>query len=187
MQVGLDRYLIAPGEAAELKARVSTKDGEAIKESPTVELEKIGANGEVMAESMKTLEMTPMADAPEIWQLSLHELEEGTWRITTTHRHPALKGLSETRDLIVSNQTGQEGLELGGDLANLTRMAAIGGHLAGTMDQAEAILKDLGSKLKPQNREHRETIRLWNGYFSMLLVMALLCTEWVLRKRQGLP
>ena len=187
LQVGLDRYLVAPGEAAELKARVSTKDGEVIKESPTVELERIGANGEVMAESVKTLEMTPMADAPEIWQLSLNELEEGTWRITTTHRHPALKGLSETRDLIVRNQTGQEGLELGGDLANLTRMAAIGGHLAGTMDQADSILMDLGSKLKPQNREHRETLSLWNGYFSMLLVMALLCTEWVLRKRQGLP
>src|SRR5208337_2051429 len=57
LQVGLDRYLIAPGEAAELKARVSTTDGGVIKDSPTVKIERIGANGEVMAESVKTLEM----------------------------------------------------------------------------------------------------------------------------------
>jgi len=54
-------------------------------------------------------------------------------------------------------------------------------------DQAEALMKDLASKLKPRNQEHRETIRLWNNYVSMALVMVLLCTEWVLRKRHGLP
>jgi len=147
----------------------------------------LDAKGEPIADSVKTLEMSPLADAPEIWQLSLHDLAEGAWRITTTHPRLASPGLSETRELLVRDQTGQEGLDLGGDLAGLTRMAAIGGHRAGTPDQADAILQDLGSRLTPRLREHRETIRLWNGYSSMFLVMALLCAEWVLRKRQGLP
>ena len=69
----------------------------------------------------------------------------------------------------------------------MTRIAEVGGHRAGTADQAEALMKDFASKLKPRNQEHRETIRLWNSYASMSLVMVLLCVEWVLRKRQGLP
>ncbi len=131
--------------------------------------------------------MLPLADAPGIWQLSLNGLDEGSWRITTTHRHPELKGLAEVRDLIVRSQNGLEGLDLGGDLPGLSRMAAAGGHLAGMMDQARPILDDLASKLKPRNQEHRETLRLWNSYLSLFLVVALLTVEWVIRKRLGLP
>ena len=103
--------------------------------------------------------------------------------------HPAAdsKELSETRDLIVRSQNGVEGLEFGGDLAGLARLAEVGGHRAVTMDQADVLLKELASKLKPRTQERRATIRLWNSYLSMIVVFTLLCTEWVLRKRHGLP
>jgi len=187
LQVGLDRYLMTPSEAAEFKARVATKNGEPVTEPPRVKVEPIAPGGEPIPESARNFEMLPVAGAPGIWQLSLNGLDEGSWRITTTHRHPELKGLAEVRDLIVRSQNGLEGLDLGGDLPGLTRMAAAGGHLAGTMDQARPILQDLASKLKPRIQEHRETLRLWNGYLSLLLVVALLAVEWVMRKRLGLP
>jgi hypothetical protein len=78
-------------------------------------------------------------------------------------------------------------LDLSGDLPALSRMASAGGHQAATMDQSDALLKDFCGKLKPRTQERRETIRLWNSYASIAVVLALLCTEWVLRKRQGLP
>jgi hypothetical protein len=187
LQVGLDRHLMGPDESAELKARVSGSNGEPLRDSPIVKLEKIGDNGEVIAGSVKQLDMLPMAEAPGLWHLSLENLEEGLWRATTTHHAGDLSGLSETRDLIVRSQNGAEGLNLGGDLAGLSRMANAGGHRAGTMDQADSLLQDLASKLRPRTQERRETIRLWNSYISMAVVMALLCTEWVLRKRVGLP
>jgi hypothetical protein len=187
LQVGLDRYLMSPADSAELKARVATGRGDPIIEPPVVKLGKIDDNGEVIAGSERTLEMLPMAEAPGIWRLSLQGLDEGLWRVTTSHRASELQGLTESRDLIVRSQNGVEGLDLSGDLPGLTRMANVGGHQAGTADQAEALMKDLASKLKPRNQERRETIRLWNSYASMALVMVLLCTEWVLRKRHGLP
>jgi hypothetical protein len=187
LQVGLDRYLMSPADSAELKARVVTGRGEPANDPPVVKLERIGDTGQVLAGSEKTLEMSPMAEAPGIWRLSLHGLEEGLWRVTTRHGGQELQGLTESRELVVRSQNGVEGLELGGDLPGLTRMANVGGHQAGTADQAEAQMQDLASKLKPRDQEHRETIRLWSNYGSMALVMALLCAEWVLRKRHGLP
>ena len=186
LQVGLDRYLMTPTETADLKARVSSAQGEPVRPAPTVKLERIGAKGEAVRDAERTLEMSPMANAPGIWQLSLNGLSEGSWRITTCEETPELKGVTETRDIIVRDLNGLEGLDLGGDLPNLTRLAAAGGHQAGMMDQAEAIVKDLATRLKPRTQEHRETIRLWNSYLTLVVVIALLCVEWVLRKRRGL-
>jgi hypothetical protein len=187
LQVGLDRYLMTPSETAELKARASTLNGQPVTQPPVVKVEQIAPNGEPVPDSGRDFEMLPLADAPGLWQLSLKGLEEGSWRITTTHRQGELKGLMEVRDLLVRSQNALEGLDLGGDLPALTRLAAAGGHLAGTMDQADALLKDFASKLKPRPQEHRQTIRFWTSYPALLLVVALLSAEWVLRKRQGLP
>jgi hypothetical protein len=186
LQVGLDRYYITPGEIAELKARASTKTGEPLNDSPEVTLERIGDNGQAAAGSSKTLAMQPMADAPGLWHLPVGGLEEGLWKITTAHRHPELNGLAETRELSVQDRNTLEGLELGGDLANLNRMAAIGGLRAGRVDQCEGILREFAARLKPRKQEHRQTLRLWNNYGALFIVAALLCTEWVLRKRHGL-
>jgi len=186
LQVGIDRYLMTPAETAELRARVANAKGEPLRQPPMVKLEPIGSDGEPVAEATRTSEMSAMSDAPGIWQLSLSGLAEGSWRVTILEEGSELKGVTETRDIIVRDLNGLEGLELGGDLPNLARLAAAGGHQAGTLDQAEAIVKDLAARLKPRAQEHRETIRLWNNYFALLFVVALLGVEWVLRKRRGL-
>jgi len=187
LQVGLDHYLMGPGDTAELKARITGTSNEPPQHSPIVKLERIADNGEVLPDSSKTLEMLPMPDAASLWHVPLENLEEGWWRITTTHPSNTPKGLTEVRDLVVRSQNGVEGLELGGDMPALSRMANAGGHHAVAMDQTDDSIRDFCSRLKPRSQERRETIRLWNSYISILTILALLCTEWVLRKRQGLP
>jgi len=187
LQVGLDRYLMAPTDSAELKARVATAQREPPREPPVAKLEQIGDNGAVVAGSTKQQEMLPMAGAPGLWRLPIEGLEEGLWRITVTHPAAELRQLSETRELIVRNASGVEGLDLTGDFAGLERLASASGYRAARLDQADSLLQDLATRLKPRTQQRRETLRLWNSYLSMGLVMGLLCTEWVLRKRQGLP
>ena len=187
LQVGLDRYLLGPGDAAELKTRIAIPSGGEPGQSPMVKLEKLDENGQVVTNSTRSLEMLPVPEAPSIWQTSVEGLEEGWWRLTTTHPAKELQGLSEIRELVVRSQNAVEGLDLAADLASLNRMANAGGSRAITMDQTDPYLKDFCSSLRPRPQERRETIRLWNSYLSMLLVLGLLCTEWVLRKKQGLP
>lgn len=187
LQVGLDRYLLGPGEAAELKVRATLPSGETPAQSPMVKLEKMGEHGQVIAAATRNLEMSPLTEAALAWQLSLEGLDEGWWRVTTTHPASELQGLSEVRELVVRSQNTVEGIDLGTDLASLNRMAKAGGSQAVPLADAEAYVKDFCSKLKPRLQERRETIRLWNSYLSMLLVFGLLCAEWILRKREGLP
>ncbi len=191
LQAGLDRSLIGLGETAELKARIASAAGTAASASPVpapaFTLELLDEQGKVAANLSDRFSWTPAPELPGLWRLSLENLPEGRWRVSVGHPDASLKQLVETREILVRGQNSTEGLDLSGDLPGLTRMAGAGGGLAGTMDQTDTILRDMAGRLKPRWLEHRQTIRLWNSYPAMLLLMALLCIEWVLRKRQGLP
>ena len=76
----------------------------------------------------------------------------GLWRVTASHRDAGLQGLTETRDLVVRSENGLETLDLSADLPNLNRLAKAGGLQAGTLDQTEALLKDLSDKLNRATR-----------------------------------
>jgi hypothetical protein len=187
LQVGLDRSLMNLGEQAELKARTSSADGSKAGSPPSIKLEQLDERGQVVTNLSDRVAWAPVDESPGLWRLSLENLAEGRWRVTVGHADPGLRQVVETREFLVRGRNSVEGLELGGDLPALNRMAAAGGGMAGTMDQTDGILRDLAAKLKPRWQDRRETIRLWNSYYTMLLVMALLCVEWTLRKRHGLP
>jgi uncharacterized membrane protein len=187
LQVGLDRYLLAPGESAEFKVRVARNIGEPPVDPPDVTLTRLAEDGTPVAGCSRTIALTGLPEAPGIWRAALEAPEPGTWRLTATHHDRELQGLAEARDLVVRSENGLETLDLSGDLPNLNRLAKAGGLWAGTLDQTDALLRDLTDKLKPRHQEQREAIRFWSSYLSMTLVVALLCVEWVLRKRLGLP
>ena len=187
LQVGLDRYLLAPGESAEFKVRVARKAGEPPVDPPDVTITRLADDGTPVAGSSRPIAMTGLPEAPAIWHTALEAPEPGTWRVTATHRDRELQGLAETRDLVVRSESGLETLDLSGDLPNLNRLAKAGGLWAGTLDQTDTLLRDITAKLKPRHQERREAIRFWSSYLSMTLVVTLLCVEWVLRKRLGLP
>ena len=187
LQVGLDRSLLRLGETAELKARTASAAGDGPGGAPGLQLELLDEQGQAVTNLGAVSGWSAVGESPGLWRVTLADLPEGRWRATVRHADPALSQVAESREFLVRGQSSAEGLDLSGDLPALNRLATIGGGRAGTMDQTDGIVHDLVGKLKPRWEERRETIRLWNNYGSMLLVMALLCVEWALRKRQGLP
>lgn len=180
LQVGLDRSLLAPGDAAEFRARASDAKGEPLPEAPTVRVQPSGDNTQATP-----IPMSALPEATGIWRLPVADLDPGIWRVTISH--PSLPGVEEVRELSVRDQTGLEGIELAADLPALQRMANAGGHRAVTLQDSAAALREFSSRLKPRTTERRQTIRLWNNYISLAIVIAALGAEWMLRKRHGLP
>ena len=60
-------------------------------------------------------------------------------------------------------------------------------HRAGDYSEAEAVINGLLPKLEPRVNPRSETVGLWNSYWVIMLVLTLLMTEWIWRKRRGLP
>ena len=187
LQAALDRTLIAPHEGAELRVRARHRDGTPASGSPRATLQRLDEQGRPDPASARELELSPVKDADGLWHLPITELGEGHWRIAVTSGDPDLAGLVENRDLVVRAHQTQEGLELGADLANLSRLAVTGGFRADTLDQAEDLVRDLAAHLEPHETVHRATHTLWDNYAALLIVLGLLATEWVWRKRVGLP
>lgn len=184
LEAGLDRYLMDPGESAELRVRAAPAEGAPSAGPPLVRAERTGADP---APAPTLLPAFPLAGVPGLWRIEVGGLEEGVWRLTITHPDPRLKGLSETRELTVRRRAGVEEFNLAGDPGNLARLAAAGGGRAATLDQADELARSMASGLRPRKETRQKTVRLWNNAVSMLVVMALLCLEWFIRKRSGLP
>jgi hypothetical protein len=187
LQAALDRSLIAPGDQVELRARTRLADGTAITVPPHARVQRLDDQGEPVADTEREIELARVQDADALWHHTLAGLGVGRWRITVTSPHPDLATLAETRDLVVRAHQSQEGIELGADLANLSRLAAAGAFRADTMAQATALVRDLAERLEPRTNPRTKTRSLWDNYGALLLVVVLLLTEWVWRKREGLP
>ena len=187
LQVGLDRYVFAPGETAEIRARSSLANGERTGQPPRLRLEPIDARGAVIAESVRVSDFTLVPDSLDIWHHPVTGLAEGRWRLTVTSPHPELQSLAETRELSVRVPSGPEGLELSADGAALARLAAAGGHAAGGLEHADGLASDLAKRLQPRARDRLRTLSLWDNYVALLLVVGCLSAEWIWRKRRGLP
>lgn len=187
LQAALDRALIAPREAVELRVRARRADGTAVDTAPHATVIKLDEKGEPIAASARELDLGQVADADALWHVTLSDLPEGRWRVKVRCAHPDLDKLEEVRDLIVRAHQSQEGIELGADGANLARLAEAGNYRADTLDQAGPLIRDLAARLEPRTTPHRTTHSLWDNYLALLVVVGLLAIEWVWRKRVGLP
>jgi uncharacterized membrane protein len=187
LQVSLDRSLLAPGETAELRARITTKGGSPVTTPPQLKLEQLDAHGAVVPDSARAVEMKAIPDSADIWQFAVAGVPEGQWRATVTSAQPELAALSEAREILVRSQQGSELLELSADPASLARLAELGGGQSGDFAQADAIVRRFAEKLKPRDRDVVRTFSLWDNYAVLVLLVGALATEWVLRKRNGLP
>ncbi len=187
LQASLDRPLVAVGETAEIRARAVTTGGEPVEAAPALQLDQLDAQGNAVAGSGRLVGMKHIADSAGIWQASLDGLPVGRWRATVSSGHPDLNGLGEVREFQVRDRPGREYLELGADPAALARLAEIGGGTSGNFSQADAILKQIASKLKPRDREETRTNSLWDNYLILILILGLLIGEWAWRKKIGLP
>ena len=62
-----------------------------------------------------------------------------------------------------------------------------GGFRADTLDQAVPLITELCEHLETKDTPHRTTHSLWDNFGALLVVLGLLCAEWMWRKRVGLP
>jgi hypothetical protein len=185
LQAALERGLLEPGEAVDLRARAVLGDGSPAG-APRLVAERIDERGEPLPDTRTAPAFAPAGEG-NLWSMRLGGLAEGRWRFTVTSDHPELAGLSEVRELVVRRRQGVEGLDLGADRANLQRITAAGGGRAVGAAEARELVRDFAATLEPRISERRTTISLWQNHLALLLVTGLLVAEWTWRKRRGLP
>lgn len=182
LQVALDRSLIQWGEAVDLRARAVDDAGEP-GTRPQVHLVRLDEAGESIPGSRIDGAFARMDDS-DVWSQRLIDLEQGRWRITVTD---ADEDLTEVRDLLVVRRSSNEGVELGADGAAMARIAAAGDGMAVHAVEMEALARHVVQHLAPRTSERRSTVSLWQSHAALLLVVVLLVSEWLTRKRRGLP
>lgn len=187
LQAALDRALIAPRERAEIRVRARHKDGSPATGVVQAEVARLDAEGKAVEGSLQRIDLSPVGDADALWHAGIEGLGEGRWRVTVKSDDPDLATLTEVRDLVVRDRQSQEGIELGADPVNLSRLATAGGFRADSLDQAVPLIQDLADRLVPKANPRRTTHSLWDNYLALILVLGLLAVEWVWRKRVGLP
>ncbi len=187
LQAALDRALIAPRERAEIRVRARHKDGSAATGAVHADVARLDVDGKEIDGSLRRIDLSPVGDADALWHAGLEGLGEGRWRVTVKSDDPELATLNEVRDLVVRDRQSQEGIELGADPVNLSRLATAGGFRADSLDQAVPLIQDLAERLVPKANPRRTTHSLWDNYLALVLVLGLLAVEWVWRKRVGLP
>ena len=185
LQAALDRGLLEPGEAAELRARAVDGDGKPVG-VPRVAIERLDEAGQPVPGSRQEPAFSTVADT-DLASVRLADLGEGRWRVTVTSDDPRLAGLSEVRELTVRRRTGDEGVELGSDAPGLARLTSAGGGTSGGFAEAEAVIDAFVAGLEPKVGERRATFSLWQNHGALAAVLALLVAEWMWRKRRGLP
>jgi hypothetical protein len=186
LQAALDLAVAAPGQAATLRLR-ATDDAGAAAAAPPAVLERIGADGRQVRGSRRELALVAVADQPGTWSATVNgaqrPLEQGRWRLSAG----GAAGPAESRELLVRSDPGREALEPALDRAALDRLAAATGGEAVGLDGVEAAIAALSASLTPRTVTVRHRLTLWDGPWWLLLLAALLVTEWVWRRRLGLP
>lgn len=186
LQMSVDRSLLRPDEPLEVRARASLSDGTPVKTAPVIRIEKADQD-ESSAQTLRDEEMELLEGSSGIWTQEVLDLPEGRWRLTVTSSHPELKELSEVRLVTVRREAMRETAEVEADPGALKRITQAGGHRSGDIIEAESIVTSLLESLEIRPQPVQRTYSLWNNYFALLLVVGVLMTEWVLRKRHGLP
>lgn len=108
-----------------------------------------------------------------------------TVRLTVERDGQVLAGPLERRFLAY-----QEDLELVAPAANLellSRIAEITGGEFALPEEVNSLFESLRSRDFRLEVRRRSVVRLWDRWPVLLLFVALLCSEWYLRKRWGLP
>ncbi|HYG73884.1 MAG TPA: hypothetical protein VEK08_02535 [Planctomycetota bacterium] len=177
LKVGLDRRQIRPGENLEVIARPRDRAGAAV------------ANALVIAEledrtRQQHVQLQPVADSGGLYRGVLQNIGAGVHSIKIKVQSPDFEGIEETLQVISREVTGQEGVELSRDTARLASLAQAGSGRSLDILEARQLFKELAGQGKIRTVE--SSYELWSSYWALLLVVALLAAEWLLRKKMGM-
>jgi len=184
VQFGTDRTRYEPGQAVRVRARI------------VADTLALPANTNVSASLYRggTLRMTrrmePQPGSRGEYEASLGALDGGAYRVELDAPDvaPILAAdgaAGAFAEFAVDDVAPDEKLELSANAALLGRLAALsGGEVLAEADAAQH-LGDVFGPARLTTRQRRE-IRLWDSWPLLTLIIALACTDWVLRKRNAL-
>ncbi|QDU60110.1 hypothetical protein Pan216_09470 [Planctomycetes bacterium Pan216] len=187
LQMALDRNLVLEGEPVLVRARAHRTDGRSIGAPLLVRVGRLDEEGNLLEKSVREFPLLASEEGSTIRERSIDALEPGVWSATVSTSEPGFEDLSETRRFLVRRRQDQEMIELAADPEALRRLAEEGGGRYGDIGDADRVVAELVEGLEPRMEERRLTYSLWDNYTALLLVGALLCVEWLWRKRSGLP
>lgn len=177
LKAGLDRRQIRPGENLEVLARPRDKSGHAV------------SNAIVVAEledrtRQQHVQLQAVPDSGGLYRGILQNVGAGVHSIKVKVASPEFEGIEENLQVIAREVTGQEGVELSRDSGRLAAMANAGSGRSLDILDAPQLFKDLSGQGK--QRAIESSYELWSSYPALILVVALLAAEWLLRKKMGM-
>lgn len=136
------------------------------------------------AKPFSRIELAPTDGSPLLYQARAVGLPSGTWTAKVVVQNASL-GSEVSTSLYVSDPLTGELSDLSANRDLLTQLAeASGGELV-MPDEISRIVELL--KPPEESSQSREETTLWDHWIFLLLFFALLTSEWVVRKLNGLP
>lgn len=130
------------------------------------------------------LELTPVDGSPLLFRARAVGLPSGAWTAKVAVENASL-GSEVSTSLFVSEPLTGELSDLSANRELLHRLADVSGGELLTPDQIHRVVKLL--QPPTESAQSREETTLWDHWIFLLLFFALLTTEWVVRKLNGLP
>ena len=137
------------------------------------------------SESPLRVDLTATARQPDLFEAVMTTLPPGAWTVRLVVEQADL-GSPVEADLYVAQARTAETADLTANHDLLTRIAAasVNGRLL-LPDQTDQIIPLLN--IPEDATEVRQELTLWDHWLTMLAFFALLTTEWITRKLNGLP
>jgi len=131
-----------------------------------------------------SIDLTPVDGSPLLFQARAVGLPSGTWTAKVAVENANL-GSEVSTSLYVSDPLTGELSDLSANRELLTQLAEESGGELLMPDEVRRIVELL--KRPEDSSESREETTLWDHWIFLLLFFALLTSEWVMRKLNGLP
>jgi uncharacterized membrane protein len=165
------------GEQARLYAHVLDEDYEPVSQ-PSFEITVKGVDGNTLQES---LNLQPDRDTPGLYEGFFTPSVAGRYRVEANEDDQEVSNTTEFQVADVK----QELSRTDADIDQMKRIASLtGGASLGIRDlsQLPALLKN-----SPVETTVRSERPLWDNWIVVLILVALLGTEWILRRKHDLP
>jgi len=184
IRFGPVRTDIPEGEDSTIKARFSQPYRQQFPNATAkTEVYRLGDADE--EELFATVEMVPNPARPLSFEGRAVSLPAGRYRLKLLVANADQRAGNLEAPLYVHEQTTLELSDLSANRELLMQMANLSEGEFFLPDQIPELIKKISDPL--QDRTLREEVDLWDHWWILLVIFALLTTEWVTRKLNGLP
>ncbi len=172
MNLNTDKFLYRPGETARISA-VLLDDNYRPPAFNSVEV-NITKNGK----SWRNITLRNSTIMRERFSMELPLEDDGEYKMTMTALGKKLESA------FVVRRSAEEFFSIGPDPVSMTRLASLGGTAVVDPDKPLDITKFVETKKTMKKFSSRKP--LWNWFPVVIIIVVLLTTEWIIRKRRGL-